>query len=275
MNSLDQILTVLVLHNMDLQDSVAYQSLTRSLRFHNIKAYLFIYDNSPIRQTIPESDCWEISYFQDAANPGVSRAYNLGSVFANRLQKKWLLLADQDTTFPDDIFEKYLHSMNLHPDCAVFAPILNDTKGVVSPFKPGLTSGVRLKKSVAGRQSLSQIHAINSGLMVGLQMFESAGGYDERFKLDFSDIVFFSRLKHQTQYLVIVDAPCQHGHSSQQKGNTEFVLNRFNGYLHAVSILDNGRKTRMAFFIRACMRAVKLSLQHKSTRFVGSLFGAT
>ncbi len=275
MNNQEHILTILVLHNMELRNSCAFQSLTRNLKLNNNKGHLFVYDNTHERQVISGHDCWEIAYFHDPSNSGVSRAYNMGALMAQKLGKRWLLLADQDTTFPDDIFEKYILAMDLHPGYRVFAPILTDNQGVISPFKPGYTSGNRIKKVVVGRHLLDQMHAINSGLLIDLQLFETAGGYDERFKLDFSDIVFFSKLKFFIREIVIVGAFCGHGHSSQESGNIEFGLSRFKGYLHALSILGSTRKARAAYLIRAGMRAVKLSFQYKSVRFVGSLFGTT
>ena len=48
-----------------------------------------------------ELDGFRIHYISDPTNPGVSKAYNVGFELARQLNKKWLLLLDQDTVFPD------------------------------------------------------------------------------------------------------------------------------------------------------------------------------
>ncbi len=268
---MDPILTVLVLYKLNLEDSAAYQSLTRAIRNKSNKSRLLVYDNSPGVHPIPDSDPWEITYVHDPSNSGVSRAYNCAAAMARQYPIKWLLLADQDTVFPESIYDRYSASMVRYPECSVFVPTLMDHRGIISPFLPQIASGKRLRHPLMGKVSINKINAINSGLMVHLPLFESTGGYDERFKLDFSDFSFFKKLKRQTNHMVIIDATCRHAHSSAEKTNLGTAVNRFQIYLQGSYDMGYGEKTYLIFQLRGLLRAIKLSFEYRSMRFVYSL----
>jgi rhamnosyltransferase len=265
----DEILIVLVIHEMDLAESPAFHSLSKGLSHVQKKGILFVYDNSTFSQTIPDNDQWTIYYQHDATNPGVSHAYNIGFAKTKQLQLKGMLFVDQDTLFPEIIFQQYHQSIKEYPDANVFAPLLVDKSGIISPFQAGLTSGRRLKEFTPGKKSLNDIHAINSGLLVTLNIFEKCGGYDERLRLDFSDFNFFKRLQQYTASIVLVDAECQHEHSSTEKTSIAKAISRFEIYLQAVRIMGN-ESSGFLFQSRALLRALKLSFQYRSFRFIGS-----
>lgn len=268
-NTPGEILTVLTLHEMNLEESPAYATLCKALEATQQKGRMFIYDNSAAAQAVPVNHHWMIDYTHDATNPGVSRAYNQALLAAKQHHLKWMLLADQDTHFPINIYDCYSRSVNSHPDCKVFSPVLIDSKGVLSPFQVGTTSGKRFRKIIPGKKSLEEVQSINSGLLIDVALFETVGGYDELFRLDFSDFNFFKRLKQFTNNIIIVDALCRHEHSSTEKTTVNKALNRFKIYLEGSALMSRGNSVFL-FQFRALLRAVKLSLQYRSSRFIGS-----
>ncbi len=271
MDTTNEILTVLVLYEMNLENSPAYQTLSQGLEETQKKGRLCVYDNSPIAQTIPISNVWTIEYIHDTCNPGVSCAYNRAASRAKQLNLKWLLLADQDTTFVENIYKCYSESINKYPHCHLFAPKLIDEKGLISPFKRGITSGKRLKNITSGRKNLEEIQVINSGLLIDVETFEAVGGYNEKLKLDFSDFYFFKRLKQYTSEIIIIDAECNHKHSSSESVNLLKAVNRFKIYLQASTIMGNDHMPFL-FYYRSFLRSIKLSLQYNSLRFIGLFF---
>jgi GT2 family glycosyltransferase len=271
-NDSSSFLTVLVLYKQRLEDSPAYRSLSRALYQQSGKRLLFVYDNSPQKQTLPSTDTWKIIYVHDASNPGVSRAYNQALVCAQQFQKDWLLLADQDTIFPITIYQCYKEALLRNPLCSVFLPTLVDVTGIISPFTLCLGSGKRLKKSVTGKKLLTELSAVNSGLFLSRRIIEQTGGYDEKLTLDFSDIHFFHTLKQHTDHLVIVDAVCQHEHSSAQKDDLFSALHRFTIYVHGARRMGHLEDAEGMYWLRACLRAMKLSWRYRSFHFLRSVF---
>jgi hypothetical protein len=105
--------------------------------------------------------------------------------------------------------------------------------------------------------------------LIDVATFEAAGGYDEKFRLDFSDFNFFERLKRFTTHIVIISAMCGHEHSSTEKMTLSKALYRFKIYLEASTLMGGGHSP-IQFQFRALLRAVKLSFQYRSVRFIGS-----
>ena len=100
---------VLVLYKCKLSDSVSFISISNSLKENGIKADILIWDNSPEPQKLSSVDkeVWDfVKYRHCPENDGVSKAYNAGAVIANNLDRKWLILLDQDTEFNVDIIKK-------------------------------------------------------------------------------------------------------------------------------------------------------------------------
>jgi hypothetical protein len=192
-------------------------------------------------------------------------------VCAQQLQKDWLLLADQDTTFPITIYQIYEEAILRNPLCSVFAPTLVDATGIVSPFTLRLGSGKRLKKSVTGKKLLTELCAVNSGLFLSRRIMEQTGGYDEKLTLDFSDIHFFNTLKQHTDHLVIVDAGCQHEHSSAGKDDVFSALHRFAIYVQGARRMGHLEDAERIYWLRACLRAMKLSWRYRSIHFLRSV----
>ncbi|MBS1683014.1 MAG: hypothetical protein JST48_14985 [Bacteroidetes bacterium] len=264
---LDELIVVLVIYQMKIADSPAFQSLSKALKNKNQQASLFIYDNSPLPQAAPDSSSWKITYNHDPANPGVSKAYNEGFVEAKKQNKKWMLLADQDTVFPESFFQTITETIFEKPLTKLLVPIVRNESIIISPFCFRLGKGTAYKTITPKSYSLKKTKFINSGLVVSADIFESCDGYDERFPLDFSDLAFAERILKHHDELVVIDAICWHSLSSSEDSSQE-ILRRFPYYLSgSIWYGEITNSFYLLAFIRF-LRALKMSVKFKTLAFV-------
>ncbi len=207
---LDDLMIVLVIYKIEMNESPALHSLTAALQSMNQMTSIFIYDNSPNAQTHTHNKNWTTTYRNDVSNPGVSKAYNEGFRQAQAFGKRWMLLVDQDTVFEKDFLLKCESAIEADPDEKVFVPIMMDLKGVVSPFDFRFGRGIRLKKINTGQHQMMKLKFINSGMLISTNLFELSGGFDERYKLDFSDLAFIEKLKSVAKTFSVIDSKCAH-----------------------------------------------------------------
>ena len=271
---LDETLAVLVLYKTPLSESITFVSLNQSLKKNNSTIDWFVYDNSPIsNQDFKSSQDLKIIVRLDTSNPGVSKAYNEGFKVAKSLGKKWMLLLDQDTQFPSSTVEKYHEALNTYGQESCFVPQLVDQVGIISPFKFRLGNGIRISSVMDGVQFFDRIQFVNSGLMISVNAFSQAGGYDEDFPLDFSDYAFIERIRTQYRSFVLVPLTAHHGHSSQVDISLQVELKRFNTFVTASKVFRKKYHPRNTFVVlRPLLRALKLSIRHRTLVFIKQYF---
>jgi rhamnosyltransferase len=267
----EDLLVVLVIYKMRINESPAFRSLTRALRFSSQSATLFIYDNSLHPQLYEQRQNCKINYRHDPTNPGVSKAYNEGFVFAKSENKKWMLLVDQDTEFKKDVLLKYKIAIEENNGEQIFVPVLKDTNGIVSPFLFHFGLGMRLKEVEPRRYQLSQKKFINSGLLVAVDLFGKAGGFDEQLKLDFSDLAFIQRLNARAQSFSVIDSCGVHSLSSAESRSVHETLHRFRLYCKASNNFGKLVGKFWPMLWRYC-RAGFLGLKYLDGRFLVMVF---
>lgn len=214
-----------------------------------------------------------MTYVHDESNPGVSAAYNKGADFASKHQKRWLLLLDQDTEFPTNALNRYWTAMFKTTNDMLFVPVLTHKGRIVSPFKYWHARGIALKRIDDSLLPLANYLALNSGLLVGLDVFSKAGGYDNSFPLDFSDFAFLLRAKAVADHLCVVDLTCQHDPSNLTEDSFKRALARFENYCLALRRVSKymGCSAYIPFF--AIVRSLKLAWHWKSLRFITIAIG--
>jgi GT2 family glycosyltransferase len=267
---LSQTLATIVLYNTSLGSSITFQSLGKALIQVGLRMDILIYDNSAVAQKIPHSaNEWNIHYVHDASNGGVSKAYNSAFEMAKRSGKKWLLLLDQDTTYPVSVFSEYCHSITHHHNQQVFVPRLIDSLGMASPLKFKRGGGQRIKNLVPGIHSTYDLKFHNCGLFISTVAFEQAGGYDEQLPLDFSDFSFVDRLKKNHPTFVVTETTGEHHLAATSVTGVEERFIRFTSYLKSCRYYRATYQSNDAWIsVRLFLRSVKLSLTHRSARFL-------
>jgi len=270
-NFFGELMVVLVLYEMEIHDSSAVISLTTALQSIQQTTSIFIYDNSQNAHTHTLGENWQITYRHDPNNPGVSKAYNEGFKCAKAQNKSWMLLVDQDTEFEKNFFFKIEGAIKTNPDQKLIVPIMIDKKGIVSPFHFHFGRGIRLKNIGPGNYQLSYKKFINSGMLISRDLFELAGGFDERYKLDFSDISFIERLKLFWKTFLVIDSKCTHSLFATQGNSLEKTLERFKIYSQSANLLGN-QTGNFWVYIWKHLRAIAFFFKYFDWRFIASTF---
>lgn len=234
---------------------------------------LIVYDNSLIAASDSGSHApWRVEYIHDPTNPGVSTAYNKGFSLGKRRNKRWILLLDQDTWFPPDALTAYARAVAAFPTAALFAPMLVSESGaLLSPsayrFKRGfpLANPERLHP---GQQKLWRRTLLNSGLLISLEAFERAGGYNPRIRLDFADVDFIERFQELFQEYVLLDVRCTQRFSGERV-DLEAARRRFAFYCEGARQLIGSVVDALVLALIVLARCLRLSLRYRTMRFIG------
>lgn len=272
-NCLNDILAVLVVYRREVDASETFVSLSRSLEKLDGCLELFIYDNSPmpmIGDPAALDQQFRVTCRHDPTNAGVSAAFNAGARLAREQGKQWLLLLDQDTTFPPEAMTVYLAAIH-SGGAAMFVPQLVAGTRLLSPcgYRAGI--GSHLPGVTPGTMALSGRSILNSGLLVQLAAFEACGGYDERVRVDFADFAFMNRFRRRYPEVVVLDLVCRHGFSNLETVDMEAALRRFAGYCRdgrAAAATTLLQLTHAFLVLRRCM---VLTLRYGSLRFLAKL----
>lgn len=232
------ILLVLVIYGCTVEQSTTYKTLIAT----NAEAVrnMFIYDNSPIEQTTSLNVA---KYVCDTSNGGLSKAYNEAYKFAISNGYQWLLLLDQDTHFPKNALECYKKAAidNMAQMIVPRHKVAGDLYMSPTPYR--WKSSDLKAQTPTGLVNFSTCSPINSGIMVTVESFMKAGGYDEKVWLDFSDVCFIEKYKrHYTSFYVMPEVTCLQEFSGLDT-DPKKVYKRFCIYLECAR---NYSKTHLA-----------------------------
>jgi len=193
---LEDIFVVVVLYKTKLEDAKTINSLNAAIAGD---CNLFVFDNSPDRQY--KSDYFvfnnfNIQYCHDGTNPGLSEAYNLALKKGVELNKKWLLLLDQDTTFTKEYIEEIISlDLNKFPPAvvAVMPNVVSMPDGrIIAPVKMFL-GGICRPVTIENFVVTSRITGINSGTLLNVFYMNAIGGFSEKYALDMLDHWYFRK----------------------------------------------------------------------------------
>ncbi|KIM09182.1 MAG: hypothetical protein KU28_00630 [Sulfurovum sp. PC08-66] len=230
---------------------------------------LFVYDNSPIAQSAPEVP--NLFYEHDSLNSGVSRAYNQAYKKAKELGVDALLLLDQDSKFSTTMLEKYFLLYEKYGKDYIYAPIVcdeNKTK-VYSPAYLNHFVGKAQRFNEFGYKELYSLDGksvINSGLMIPMAAFQKIGGYNEKLKLDFSDVYFIEKYKEINENIVLVDLYLEHTLSGDEGKDFAREYNRFRYYCSASRELGLSLKKKVIW--SPIRRLLRLILKYRMLSFI-------
>lgn len=233
------IYVVIVLYKTTLAESQSYQTLLK----HKFVEDYMVYDNSPeeYRQNTALFHKG-VTYVRDYENGGLSKAYNCGARKARELGYQRVLLLDQDTSFPDGIWSKYLENVS-YP--GIVAPLIKTKQGM--NFSPVDIRGWNLKglaEPHPGEYSLYDVAVVNSGCCVPVKLFEQTGGYLEMVKLDFSDFQFQVIVRKIQPHIKLIDSTALQNFSNDSE-DIEGLLHRFRLYLECAAAFIPDSKLQM------------------------------
>ena len=255
----------IVVYNKKISDL----TLLKEIPYKNIS--IFIYDNSKLPQEVPTFENVNIYYEHDQNNSGVSRAYNQAYKKAKELDKTLLLVLDQDSSFEFTFIEQYMKMYKEYKNEYIYAPIVCDEKKtkIYSPaFLNNFVGKIQSFENFVYKEkySLESKSVINSGLMIPLEMFEKVGGYNEKLKLDFSDIYFIEKYKELNPKIVLVNVYLKHSISGDEGKDFTREFNRFKYYCSASKEIGNSLNTLV--FWSPFRRLIRLTLKYKNIKFI-------
>ncbi|EOR94025.1 glycosyltransferase, putative [Arcticibacter svalbardensis MN12-7] len=272
MNFYESVLPVIVLYNQDITSSKGVETLIKTLDASNSRMKVFVYDNSKYAQY--EGDFiykkLDVSYVHDSTNSGVSKAYNSGASYARLTHKKWLLLLDQDTLFPDHFMGRYDQAVVENPGAKLIVPVLRTQyKQILSPCRYIHKKGRWLDDVEEGFMDSNLYSPVNSGMLIDLDAFEEAGGYNEKVKLDFADFQFIERFSKKNRSFYVMDMQCIQDFSGFENDKQK-LKHRF--YLFCDSARNcqkNSASDHFWYFIVVTRRMASLTLKHVDPSFIG------
>jgi GT2 family glycosyltransferase len=199
-----QVIAVLYKRSFDQSESLS--SLFAILERHPEWAphfSLLIYDNSPNAQALTAHVTFPVAYVHDPSNGGLATAYNAALTRAEKEQREWLLLLDQDTCLTTDFLCELLDAadkLQASPEVAAIVPKLM-VKGAIHSPAPSFASQLRQLRSprkpiylnVEGIQ-LEPLSAYNSGATLRVSALRAIGGFPAEYWLDFLDHAVFHKL---------------------------------------------------------------------------------
>lgn len=254
---------VLVIYRKKLADSSTWQSLQAA----NVSLTLFVWDNSPEPQDVPESH-HRIQYIHRPDNPGVSTAYNVAATLADMEGCEWLLLLDDDTSLPSSFFPTLIQWKG---GSDWIAPLVYDETGLLSPFLTIRGRGRRLVRPFHGPVRIMNMVPINSGACIRLNSFRENGGFDEQLPLDFSDTDYFLRAAQRGQKGEVLELRLNHSLSSSSSFmDRSSALRRFHIYVRAAARFGRKHNHRLATALLIWARALKLTWKHRSLVFLAA-----
>ena len=219
------IVAVLVLYKMLMEESPAYQGLTRAMRESAVAAeriQLLVCDNGATRQMVPED--FSGTYIHDGGNPGLARRYNQALNVAKEAGAEWLLLLDQDTHLTAEFVNEVLELTDgsreadlLSPGNVVaLVPKLVQRGAILSPHLPlsfefSKPLAMDLEMYGVPQQRLS---VYNSGALLRVRAVEAMGGFPEEFWLDYLDHATFRSLTAQGGELFVMRSALEHALST-------------------------------------------------------------
>jgi GT2 family glycosyltransferase len=261
----ERVLVVIVVYKKRLQETPAFESIA-ALQSDTAKLLVYVYDNSPMPQ---EVNVGNVFYFHDQLNSGVSRAYNMAFEFARKAGKKWMLLLDQDSQIPLSTFAAYPVAVGIFNRQEVFVCEMKDEKKTVSPYRVRFGKGWRSTNLAPGTLSFDSYYVINSGMLITVDGFAKAGGYDPDFPLDLSDVVFCDRLKVHEKSFVLVNGKGIHALSANDPvQSAEQARSRFTIFCDALFNYKAKYNSSAWVNVPLLSRALRLSIHHRHFFFL-------
>lgn len=254
----NRVLLCIVLYKVKLLQSKTYLSFVQSNYVR-----LFVYDNSPEKQTINRPNT---IYTHDPSNRGLSVAYNAAAKYAKENGYKWLLLLDQDTDFSNISIDDYAQAISDYPDVKLFAPKVNCGAKFMSPAKVWNKMMFLQDIVPTGQISLSKYSLINSGICVNVDAMIECGGYNEKVFLDYSDFEFLERLKKLYPIAFVIDKEISQNLSvlSDDKSTT---INRYSLFCRSVKHCERQKASdTFWFFVLVFKRGLSICVKKKTLK---------
>lgn len=267
-----QLLLIVVLYNKEIS------SLNIIKQSHFIKEdslNIFIYDNSKDSQSVPQIDGIYLYYTHDSENSGVSKAYNVGIQKAKELNKKFVVLLDQDTEFKLSLLEKYISLYEKYGDKYIYVPIVcNQLCNEI--YSPSILNRFIGKVQKIENFFYNEIYdlknksLINSGMMIPIKIVDSIGNFNESIQLDFSDYYFVEKYKNYNSNIILVNEKISHSLSGDESKDFLKEMYRYQYYCSGAKELARSLNVSTSFAV--LRRMIRLIIKYKHLKPIATFF---
>jgi len=258
---LDYIFAVIVIYKCKVEESSTLYSLNEAVEQ---PINVLIYDNSPAIDSgydVNKFANLRIQYVHNPNNPGISKAYNYALNEAKNINKRWLLLLDQDTTLSKEYFQKIVKISDQQLRHSVVSIIPNiksaSDNQIISPLRI-LPGGFLKPLSVSQGYLNINLAAINSGALINIDFVLSVGGFNEDYKLDMLDYWFNREIYKSKKDVLLLDVNIIH-ELSVKDYNIYIGIDRYIDLLVSENLYfsTDGRKSYLMYKIRLLLRTFK------------------
>jgi hypothetical protein len=259
---------VLVLYNIDLEDSETYLSFCQNKDSLTISYHLIVYNNSRDR-CVKQGDWYEVINAEQ--NDMLYGAYNYALNKAHKNNTSWLMLLDQDTKLSDSYFKSLSVALSqdfIH-DYVAIVPILKMGSRHLSPatYKKNLGPFWCNRPICDTKYTENEIvSAFNTTSVICVDDLINIGGFTSLYPLDMLDFWYFYQFYLQNKKVYVLDVVLQHSLSLLEKNNGMSII-RYKNFLVAelrfaksISII-----TLLSYKMRLFLRLIS-QIIHKSKR---------
>ena len=266
-----EIYIVIVLYKTNLEDSKTIATL-KNIPDENIN--LMVFDNSPEKQynlSYFKYDKFDIHYFNDCSNPGLSRAYNLALNNARDENYKWLLLLDQDTTITPEYIKEI---MSIKTD-EISENVVSIMPHVISSLNGKLIAPVKMSKGGICRPVLLEsgvsqkgISGINSGTLLSVSFMSAINGFSSSYSLDMLDHWYFREIKRNGKGIYLLYSNIKQELSIYGNFEENLSISRYSQLLNAENhfLKEEGTISLILFKARLFYRFFK-QLSYKDNKY--------
>lgn len=267
---------VIVTYRQHPYNTKTWMTLSKSIQQSGASQQcgVFIFDNSEVDFDTNIQENSSVVYIRNKANPGLSVAYNTMASIAISMGYEWLILLDQDSSLPSNAIVEYIASVNRTSNSSLIrVPLIMVNSFVFSPLRVIFIKSLKRKNLPCGTYPFSKFVIINSGIMLSLAFYKQIGGYDERIKLDFTDIEFIERAALIYPKFEVLPINIKHDYSFHSNDIDSAML-RYRQYRKDYQFVSRkGISAFMKYHLSNWIHLYNLSIHHKSTNFIKLYLG--
>lgn len=264
------ITAVVVVYNVRCENSSTCRALMKGCG-ENVR--VLIYDNSTSdygNADYCEKQGW--FYLGGSGNVGLSKAYNAAVDFLREnTSTDMICLFDDDTDVRSDYFDVLAREARKRSESGVFVPVIEAGDRIVSPFIEKKGHRVKTFKTSAKifEKGFEKLGAINSCMAIRTSVFDDYR-YDENIFLDGIDHKFISDMRKRGIRLEVIGYTCTHSLSALERPSKESAVARFRIFSKDYRYIFG--KNKLAYLFLVGKRALRLTAQYKSLRFIRLFF---
>lgn len=251
---------VIVIYNKECENSITINKLNEM----NEKNIIVI-DNSTISNN-NKLFCKKkgYQYYSMGGNVGLSKAYNF---VINKLinEKGCIIWLDDDTA----ITKKYIQSVdkNLN-NCDILIPIIRCKERIISPL-----NRMGIKFYSVSEMTKKKTYAINSCLVVNINVYKDGNRYNEQLFLDNVDIDFFDKLDESKYSIKIVDSNIEQDLFLLTNNDINAFKKRYSIYLKDNYIFNkNNYFRKIQLFFKVIFNSIKYSIKYNDIKIINYVF---